>query len=264
MRVVGHLCLERRPRLVEAPEVGEGEPLDARVLDGRRPELRRQGDAVVAGRHALLELGAPEVAPHEPEEVLLQAEGIAACLEALAQAERLVVGLGQRDEVEACRGGFDLQLLVTELRGECSRLLVVRERPVPVVLPVVGEPAGRDQRLAHGTPVADLLRQRVGLLVRGTRPLRIARLVEGEDVEAPAAHEQELDLTRAVAGRARAREEGLDVGERLAPAEEIELKASSRLQYRVALGARRRDLQCLGEGRERLVDPGQAAERAGA
>ena len=79
-----------------------------------------------------------------------------------------------------------------------------------------------------------------------------------------APHEEELDLARAVAGRARPGEEGLEVLDRLAAAEEVELETGTRFEHRVALHAGRRDLERLGKRGERLVDARQAAERSGA
>ena len=262
MRLVGHLRLERRPRLVEAPEVGERQPPDARVLDRERAELRRERDPLVAGDHAGRELSPSVVVPHEPEQMLLQAHGIAAGLEALAHAERLRVGLGERHQPQPHRRRLDLQLVVAELRGEGARLVVVDDRLPAVLLPVVGEPCGGDERLAHGALVADLLGQRVGLLVGSARLVRVARLVEGEDVEPAAAHEEQLDLARVIAGRARMRQERLEIGQRLAAAEEIEPESGARLQAAVTLLAGRRDLDRRRQGRQRVVDTPEAAEGA--
>ena len=77
---------------------------------------------------------------------------------------------------------YDVELFVPELGCERPGLFDIGDGLIVIILPVVGEPARRDEGLTHRTLVTDRLRQRVGLFVRGTCLLRKSLFIQRQDV----------------------------------------------------------------------------------
>ena len=87
----------KRPRSVSA------RPLMLGYCTGGEPSCAASAMPVVARGHALLELAAPEVVPHEPEQVLLQAHGSRRASRRWRMRSASAWASSERHEPEPCR-----------------------------------------------------------------------------------------------------------------------------------------------------------------